>query len=726
MPAKKDKAQELFDSSKYGHFYVPEAVVQFLINLVQPKTGEKVLSIGFYADSLNLLLGDKVISEVIGAELPPPEKFEKLSDQAFDVILCAPAFGEIVPESSESSEEMWLKWSIDHLSENGRLATIVPLGLLSNYSQEAIRSFLVDKGGLEAVIETPGGWALGSLIQASILYITTNVQPERIVKMFRFLENSNIPWDTLANAVQSADPDLLKSQKNLNVFTISASRLSHKRLDAKYYDPAYDISPLGPPFEAVKLLELVDIRSGERFSEKDLDLEGVPFIKVKNISSDGTLNLRGTITIKARSAANSRGYSQSSDVLISISGTVGKVAIVPSGIQVCIDTSLRRLRVQDKSRILPEYLTYYLQSDIAKRQIEQLSSGSVVKVLSTPNLEQIIIYLPDLKKQQEIVKTYQNLLRKHSEQILLVFPNKEKMTSVSVQFSQPVAELKPSFPESPKLSIEEIIKTKFPFPIARAFSVFKASVNESPVNQIKKLINVSESVVYCLYGILVADQLRRTKSNDPELQSMFLNSISDYSIDRRIKYILRVIKLNQEDQGLPLFCPGITDTDMGVCSEIHNKVRNVYSHADLPEAQCKKLVKEYRPKIEKLLKSIFFIRSFRLMQVTNVVVRDGRPQHHIMTMIGDNSVFPTQVEDLDSLLPADTQHIILLDEDYNVLDLHPFYVIHAWESTGMRNQLCFLKQVTGQHSKQRLKIESTEGAGETDIDMDLQLSNFLS
>ena len=96
-----------------------------------------------------------------------------------------------------------------------------------------------------------------------------------------------------------------------------------------------------------------------------------------------------------------------------------------------------------------------------------------------------------------------------------------------------------------------------------------------------------------------------------------------------------------------------------------------------------------------------------------------------MTMIGDNSVFPNQVEDLDSLLLADTQHIILLDEDYNVLDLHPFYVIHAWESTGMRNQLCFFKQVTGQHPRQRLKIESTEGAGETDIEM-LQLSHFLS
>jgi hypothetical protein len=94
-------------------------------------------------------------------------------------------------------------------------------------------------------------------------------------------------------------------------------------------------------------------------------------------------------------------------------------------------------------------------------------------------------------------------------------------------------------------------------------------------------------------------------------------------------------------------------------------------------------------------------------------------------MMGDNSLFLTQVEDLDSLLPADTQHVILLDQNYNALDLHPFYIIHAWESTGMQNHLCFLKQVIGQPPKQKLKIESSEGAGDTEMEMDLKLSKLL-
>ena len=138
------------------------------------------------------------------------------------------------------------------------------------------------------------------------------------------------------------------------------------------------------------------------------------------------------------------------------------------------------------------------------------------------------------------------------------------------------------------------------------------------------------------------------------------------------------------------------------------------------------MVRGYQPKVTKLLKSLLPLRDYRLVQVINVTVRDGRPQHHITAMMGYNSLFPTQVEDLDYLLPADTQHVVLLNQDNDVLDLHPFYMFYAWENTGMQNHLCFLKQVVGQSSNQRMKIESTQGAGEIEIEMDLKLETFLS
>ena len=534
-----------------------------------------------------------------------------------------------------------------------------------------------------------------------------------------------MPWSILESEVRRSNPRL-PVNSNGKAFGLHAFQLDSARLDAKYYDPYYSTSAPSPDFDAVKLAELVEIRSGDRFTGDDLQISGVPYIQVRNINLDGSLNISDVRTINPRVATNSRSYCQPGDILISTHGTVGKVAIVPDQMNVCIDTSLRRLRILNYERVVPLYLSYYLQSDIAKRQMERWYSGSVIKILSTPNLEQLVIYLPGLSKQHEIVTHFQSLIRKYTGQLLFAFPGIDRMSLVpSPTQATLTAQITPILTESQEAPLQETIRAEFPFPIARAFTVYETSINESSMNRLKKLINVSETVVYYLYGVLAADQLRRLKLNDQELRLLFNNSIADYSIDRRLKYILRFIKLKQNGASFGLFVPEIVEAELGICSDIHNNVRNKSSHIDISEAWCKKTVEAYHPKLIKLLGSLRPLRDYRLAQVIRVIVRDGRPQHHITTMMGDNSLFTTQVDDLDNLLPADTQHVTLLDANYNVLDLHPFYLNHAWESTGMQDHICLIKQIVGQHPKQRMRIESTLGAGQTEIEMDLQLTNLL-
>jgi Type I restriction modification DNA specificity domain len=471
----------------------------------------------------------------------------------------------------------------------------------------------------------------------------------------------------------------------------------------------------------------VEIRSGDRFSDEDVQSDGIPFIQVRNINSSGGVDLHDSRRINPWKAANSRSYSEPEDILVSIAGTVGKVAMVPEQMVVCIDTSLRRLRVLDKKHVLPEYLAHYLRSDIAKLQMERWFSGSVIRVLSTPNLEQLIVYLPNIDKQSEIIETYNTLVSERIEQLRMVFPFAEQMQALTISQSKSVEhETTPPPVTSNDQSFAEIVRTQFPFPIARAFALFEKSKNDSPVAHVKKLIGLSEAVIYYAFGIFASDQLQRIKSSDQDLRALLHISLTDYSMDKKIKAVFRLIKLSNDEPNVKPFVPDIIKINFGVCSEIHNNIRNKFSHSDPPDAWCKKAVKDFEPKLMMLLEALVPIKEHRLVQITNVSVRDGRPQHHITTMMGDNSLFPKQVEDLDTLVPADTQHVILLDQDYNFLDLHPFYVFHAWENTGMQNQLCFLKHVIGMPPKQKMKMESAEGAGATDTDMDLKLSKYLS
>ncbi|ADN36428.1 restriction modification system DNA specificity domain protein [Methanolacinia petrolearia DSM 11571] len=92
------------------------------------------------------------------------------------------------------------------------------------------------------------------------------------------------------------------------------------------------------------------------------------------------------------------------DLIISCSGTLGKVSIIqkndPSGI---ISQALLLLRV-DKKKILPKYLKYFFNTKEGYNAIVSRSSGSVqVNISKRADIEQIPIRLPPLIIQTKIV-----------------------------------------------------------------------------------------------------------------------------------------------------------------------------------------------------------------------------------------------------------------------------------------------------------------------------------
>lgn len=93
------------------------------------------------------------------------------------------------------------------------------------------------------------------------------------------------------------------------------------------------------------------------------------------------------------------------DLLISCSGTVGKVTIIkeddPKGI---ISQALLMLRA-DTNKVLPLYLKYFFSSREGYNAIVSRSSGSVqVNIAKRNVIEQIPITLPEIKTQEKIVK----------------------------------------------------------------------------------------------------------------------------------------------------------------------------------------------------------------------------------------------------------------------------------------------------------------------------------
>ena len=95
---------------------------------------------------------------------------------------------------------------------------------------------------------------------------------------------------------------------------------------------------------------------------------------------------------------------KSNDLIISCSGTVGKVSVIsdndPKGI---INQALLILRL-NKKLIMPKYMKYYLESPVGYRSITSNTNKSAqVNIANREAIEKIKISVPSLEQQKHIV-----------------------------------------------------------------------------------------------------------------------------------------------------------------------------------------------------------------------------------------------------------------------------------------------------------------------------------
>jgi len=101
-----------------------------------------------------------------------------------------------------------------------------------------------------------------------------------------------------------------------------------------------------------------------------------------------------------------------SDILLSARGVeVGgfKAAIYfGEDYTVVASSSLYVIRIED-SRIIPEYLLYYINSSRGQKTLRNIMMGATVKTISKKEISDIEISVPPLEKQKLIVGTISNM-----------------------------------------------------------------------------------------------------------------------------------------------------------------------------------------------------------------------------------------------------------------------------------------------------------------------------
>jgi type I restriction enzyme S subunit len=143
---------------------------------------------------------------------------------------------------------------------------------------------------------------------------------------------------------------------------------------------------------------------------------GAPVLAIRDLLGDFATNIHRTAL--SIDAAYSRSRVQPGDVLISVKGTIGRIAVVPSHFVGNISRDIARIRPDTAVR--PSYLCQLLRSPVGQRILALAQVGSTRAELSIAPLRRLRFPMPSLEEQEFIeraLEAHDSLVRQESSDL---------------------------------------------------------------------------------------------------------------------------------------------------------------------------------------------------------------------------------------------------------------------------------------------------------------------
>lgn len=154
----------------------------------------------------------------------------------------------------------------------------------------------------------------------------------------------------------------------------------------------------------IKLKKIADVQMGFSFrSRLEPVLNGtVTVIQMKDLSEKNTVETKNALRIEMPSL-NKRHLVKAGDLLYRSRGHNTEAAIiqVDPG-QAIVASPLMRIRIIDKSIVLPAYLNWFIAQSEAQSFFASRAKGSVQRMISKKGLEDLEVVVPSLQKQKQI------------------------------------------------------------------------------------------------------------------------------------------------------------------------------------------------------------------------------------------------------------------------------------------------------------------------------------
>jgi len=396
------------------------------------------------------LIGDGTTGIFCADSLDNPKNWSnslksKIQLGTFDVLITNPPFGSKIPVVGEhklkqfqfgykwkfdKKSKQWIKTTklkereepqvlfiercLDLLKDGGRMAMVLPNGILGNQREAYLREHILKQGNLFAIVELPfETFSPNVTINTSVLFIQKGKlksKDDLFVSINKFCGHDKKGRSIEQDDISTVSKFYKKQTENSNNFFINHKFLESsfiaKRYLKKYVDNIDKIK--SSKFKVVRLGDLIKtVHNGANIDDSSIYVkkeEGIPYILVKTVTKEG-INFENLKFIRKDLTSNrdvKKNTVTEETIVMTRAGNAGISANIPPDLVNGVASGFLINIHADLKKVNQYYLVSYLNSEFGQLQLDRISSGSILQSIRSSDLKDTMVILPPMDIQNKI------------------------------------------------------------------------------------------------------------------------------------------------------------------------------------------------------------------------------------------------------------------------------------------------------------------------------------
>lgn len=396
------------------------------------------------------LIGDGTTGIFCADSLDNPKNWSnslksKIQLGTFDVLITNPPFGSKIPVVGEhklkqfqfgykwkfdKKSKQWIKTNklkereepqvlfiercLDLLKEGGRMAMVLPNGILGNQREAYLREHILKQGNLFAIVELPfETFSPNVTINTSVLFIQkgkSKFKDDLFVSINKFCGHDKKGRPIEQDDISTVSKFYKKKTENSSNFFINHKFLESsfiaKRYLKKYVDNIDKIK--SSKFKVVRLGDLIKtVHNGANIDDSSIYVkkeEGIPYILVKTVTKEG-INFENLKFIRKDLTSNrdvKKNTVTEETIVMTRAGNAGISANIPPDLVNGVASGFLINIHADLKKVNQYYLVSFLNSEFGQLQLERISSGSILQSIRSSDLKDTMVILPPMDIQNKI------------------------------------------------------------------------------------------------------------------------------------------------------------------------------------------------------------------------------------------------------------------------------------------------------------------------------------